>query len=411
MLRYFPIEGRLILSDDTTAPPRVIFDTNDAMLCVKPDHFFAGSQVVPARTATSQGVDGVQSMVDVETEYYIATIDIPGVKVVRGMIRTTWASNPEPADNLWRQASGTHLDILDGVSQTMKPQSDTGGYNRVATLGGYTFYVNDLNHLVLKERLVIRCRDRGSPPQAFNRSRRQCTVSFRLLVGFFLQSDFTARPGVSLRAGYAHDLFYLDGSDANFLNRTVSLGYEFPGRRMLLLAYGVRPKTSSGAQANSIGIGGTSGVTHRGGVAGGSGNQCSIRLADKVISGSGDVAIGLNWPSTQRYRMFHLLALGNHSNAVPVLTSATVNGGSAASVTINVAPNQYAIVSSVIRAGANHPVCSWTNAVPLGPCLTSRTQFLASASVAVVRGGNGPVTVTANWSQSGNIAILGAVYS
>lgn len=404
MLRYFPIEGRLIFTDDTEEPPHVVFDTDDAMLCVKPDHFFAGSQVVPARTASSSGVNGTQTVVDVETDYYIATIDIPGTKVVRGMIRTTWDSNPEPADNLWRQASGSHLDLIDGVNVTSVPQDDLAGYNRVASIGAYTFYVNDLNHLVLKERLVVRCRDSGNPPTNYNRIRRECTVSFRLLVGFFLQSDFVQRPGATIRAVRSSD------TNATALNFTVNPGYDFTGRRMLGLVYGARTGTSTGQAPTSVRVIGAADSV-LGGISGVSGNQCSITLAERVFSGSSDGTIGATWSNNVDYFGYHLLALGNLTNATPTIVTNSANGASSVSVTFSLAPNQYAIVGAVNRASGAHPICTWTNAVKLGPDITARTEFNFGASCAVVRGGpSGNVTVTANWSHSGNLAILAARY-
>jgi hypothetical protein len=384
MLRYFPLEGRLILSDDTTEPPHVIFDTDDAMLCVKPDHFFEGSEVVPARTASSSGVNGLQTVVDVETDYYIATIDIPGTKVVRGMIRTTWASNPEPADNLWRQASGTHLDLLDGVNLTAVPQDDLAGYTRVATLGAYTFYVDDLNHLMLKERLVVRCRDSGNPPTNFNRARQECTVSFRLLVGFFLQSDFTARPGIALRGARSSGRNLFDGSLVSALisSPNVSLGVgvgpDFTGRRLLHVVCGIRGGSNNGSQPNLFPVSGgwSSGGTTLGSVTGSSGNQCSICLRESVQSGTGALSVTANWPNTQNLCLCLRTSARNYTNATPTIETATVNGGAAASVTLDMAPNRYALVCSVCRAASgDHPVCTWDNAVALSPSITGTTEF------------------------------------
>lgn len=195
-IQYFPLTGRLLLTDEGA---RVVFDTDEEMLCMSPDDFKTGSQVVPARTASSDGVDGDQVMVDIETEYYLADVSLPGAFVVRGMMRSTATSSPEDlgVDNLWRQASGTHLDILDGVSTTQVPQSDLGGYNRVATMGGYTLYINALGHLVLNERIVMRCRDSGGPPTKYNRARKETTIQFRLMIGFFHGADFgTTNPGI-----------------------------------------------------------------------------------------------------------------------------------------------------------------------------------------------------------------------
>jgi hypothetical protein len=399
VLRYFPIEGRLVLSDDTTSPAHVIFDTDDEMLCVHPNDFRVGSQVVPARTASSSGVDGDQIVVDVEQDYYLGTIEIPGAKVVRGMVRTTWASNPEPADNLWRQASGTHLDILDGVSMTSKPQSDLGGYNRVATLGGYTFYVNDLNHLVMKERIVIRCRDRGSPPQAFNRARQQCTVSFRLLVGFFLQSDFAVRPAIiSGRRGAR-----------SFVNDTVHTlnvpaPYPYAGRRLIAVVHGYR-SGSNGPIPTSVRIGGVS-ATMRASFAGT--NNTSVSFWEVALDAGATVEVRVAFSNSSSSCNVELFSLGNVSSLDPVsAVTEQANGGALANVAMNVSDSQVGLVaSSIWTSPLANTTCTWVNATDQadGP------EYTINSSAAVVPRGSGSVDVQANWSASGNKTILGCVF-
>lgn len=184
--RYDPISGRAVFTDPSAAGNPIVFDTNDGFLCVAPTDVKIGSKVVPARTASSSGVDGVQRFIDENIDYEIASVT-PGARVVRGLMRTTWASNPEPLDNLWRAAGGSHLDIYDAIGLTFRPQTDLVGNMMIASLGFYSFYVNTTTwKLMMNERLVVRARDSGGPPTQYNRARQQCTVSYRLLVGFFM---------------------------------------------------------------------------------------------------------------------------------------------------------------------------------------------------------------------------------
>jgi hypothetical protein len=233
-LRFSPATGRLWATDDTLAGAPVVFDTDDGLLFVDPADVFVGSVAIPARTASSTGVDGVQTVVDTEQDYFIGVCSSPGSRYVRGMIRTTASASGEMMDAVWRQASGTHLDIMDGVSQTMVPQTDLAGFNRLASLRGFTFFVNELGHLVLRERSVARARDSGSPPGSVNRSLAASTVAYRLLVGSFFGADFTPRPGVRFLgwdAPSSAGVSYVASAPVN----EPSLGYVYPARRIAIV--------------------------------------------------------------------------------------------------------------------------------------------------------------------------------
>lgn len=390
MLRYFPLTGRLYLSDDTQNPPHVIFDTDEPFLCVKPTDFVSGTQVVPARTASSSGVDGTQTVVDIERIYHIAQIDIPGAKVVRGMMRSTWASNPEPGDNLWRQASGTHLDILDGVSQTRVPQSDTAGYNRVATMGGYTFEVNGLNQLILRERIVMRARDPGGPPTTFNRARRQATIAFRLLIGFFLDQDFSPKPVLDVL-----DLRTTASSTgSNTHNFTCSAGFPFPGRRLIALIY-----SPASLPPTSVTIGGVAATGHGGMTVNGS----SIG-SERVTIWSATVPTGttVNVAATRSggwagsgWLHVELYGAGNITGN-PTLTSNTTSSGNSVSHSVTVGANQIALIATLASStdylGNPCGLLQINNA--LQRQRASDSYVLGSG---ILPPGSGTVTVSSSW--------------
>lgn len=396
MLRYFPITGRLVMTDDP-AGTHVILDTDEDMLCVKPADVETGSIVVPARTASSTGVDGTRTVVDTQVDYYIATLDIPGANIVRGMMRVTWASNPEPADNLWRQASGTHLDILDGVQFTTKPQSDTAGYDRVATLGGYTFYVNALGHLILRERIVMRARDPGNPGTSFNRARQQATVSFRLLVGFFLNSDFTQKAGLEYVGGsYQVYLTSISLSQAN-----VPLGYSFPGRRLVFLVtsysnLGTATRTLTGLTVNG------NGVTIHDSVQGtGGSNNNAIAIASIGYEGPtrGTVNLSFNSNPTRAYLEIYLWR-SRTGNAPTVSKS---EGTGTRSVNISRAADAAALIMSASRSAGGITTSSNVTVDNAGS--------LNETVVGKPNTGPGTSTLSATPVQSVSSALLGAVFT
>lgn len=182
MFKYLPATGRMYITDPTVAGSPIIFDTDDGLLCVHPDDVKIGSFVLPARSASSTGINGSRTDVDVNTNHLIGSVK-NGATVVRGMLRTVWASGPNPLDSLWRSASGSHLDFMAAVGYSISPQTGTGNFF-VAGMGFYTFLVSG-GSLYLNERLVIRAQDPGGPP-AIYQTRPQCTVHYRLLVGSFV---------------------------------------------------------------------------------------------------------------------------------------------------------------------------------------------------------------------------------
>ena len=401
MLRYFPITGRLVLSDDLQDPPHVIFDTDDAFLCVKPSDVKIGSQIVPARTASSQGVDGSQIVVDVETTYFLAQIDIPGAKVVRGMMRTTWDSNPEPADNLWRQASGTHLDILDGVSTTQVPQSDLSGYDRVATMGGYTFEVTGFGSLILRERIVMRARDPGSPPTTFNRARRQATISFRLLIGFFLNQDPTDGP-----QAVACGAKMLEEVSSSTRSATFDVGYEFPGRRLCAFLHTRNTNIPTG-----VTIGGVTAAKRSGDIPNGSTSSNGITTVWDALVETGTTAeVVATRSGTLAITGCDLFGVANVSGDPPTITSNSDNLN-ALSLEVTVGAGEVAIVS------ANCSVAVWLGD-PINFLSLDNVEWKQTL-IGDVRGGSGylpensgAVTATGNWSgpvSGGGFQVIRAI--
>lgn len=373
-LQYFPLTGRILL-DDTGG--HVIFDSDDEMLSVLPDDVKTGSQIVPARTAYSSGVDGTQVVVDIEQDYFLAYLDLPGAYVVRGMMRSTWASNPEPADNLWRQASGTHLDIIDGVGLTYVPQTDLVGLNFVASIGGYTLFVNELGHLVLRERIVMRARDPGGPPAQYNRAREQATISFRLLIGFFLGADFSARRGIRYDKTW---------SGVTSITHDFPFGYAFTGRRCVVVV------TSTSASQPSITIGGVAATVH-GHVAGGGG---SITVASRVVDTGSPLTVVVSGATGYAW------AFSASETTTPVVTTATAASASSVSVGIN-ASNAATLVMAMGSVGAASTI-SWAGA-DAGTQINWTAATLPRA-FAIAPQGSSSTNVTASFGATGALAIL-----
>jgi len=179
MLKYDPGSGRLFVTDPTADGSPLVFDTNDGLLCVAPSDVKIGSLSLPSRSASSNGV--TSTVIDVNSDHSIESVT-PGATVVRGLLRTSWASGSHPLDDLWRSASGSHLDLLYACGSTTSPQTDTN-YRYMTGMAFYSFFVDD-NVLYMNERVVLRAQDPGAPP-AITLTRPACTVYYRLLVGSF----------------------------------------------------------------------------------------------------------------------------------------------------------------------------------------------------------------------------------
>lgn len=373
-MRYFPITGRITMTD---SGGHVVLDSDDEFLNVHPSDVRTGSVVVPSRTAYSSGVDGTQSVIDIEQDYLIASVEVPGAHVVRGMMRTTWASNPEPADNLWRQASGTHLDIIDGVGLTYVPQTDPVGLNFVASMGGYTLFINELGHLVLRERIVMRARDPGGPPAQYNRAREQATISFRLLVGFFLGADFSARRGIRYDKTW---------SGVNSITHDFPFGYAFTGRRCVVVV------TSTSASQPTVTIGGVAATVH-GHVAGGGG---SITVASRVVDTGSPLTVVVSGATGYAW------AFSASATTTPVVTTATAASASSVSVGIN-ASNAATLVMAMGSVGAASTI-SWAGA-DAGTQINWTAATLPRA-FAIAPQGSSSTNVTASFGATGALALL-----
>lgn len=391
MLHYFPITGRLVMTDDT-AGAHLIFDSDDSFLCVHPSDFRTGSQVVPARTASSQGVDGSQVVVDTEVDYFLASIAIPGARIVRGMMRVTWDSSPEPGDNVWRQASGTHLDILDGVSVTGKPQSDLGGYNRVATLGGYTFLVDEVGNLILRERLVMRARDPGGPPTSFNRARQQATISFRLLIGFFLRQDWSVKPGLA----HVDTQRAAAGVSTTKTITGMPCGFAFTGRLVIVVARAIINGGGNTPIATSATIGGVTATIH-GGVAGINAGG-SLTIASAVVPSATSVDVAFTYASSIALFDASLYAGKNIASAGSVGGSAS--GASPIATSLSASASQIGLVAAAANSAEAPEI---TNTVSL--------RSFNSFGTAVVPPGSGSVSASASWPTSAGCTIAAVVFS
>lgn len=383
-LSYSATTGRLTASDDTQPGSPVMFDTNDGLLFVDPADVFEGSVEIPARTASSQGVDGTQTVVDVEQDYFIGIPSSPGSRYVRGMIRTTATSDGEMMDAVWRQASGSHLDAMDGVSITTTPQSDLGGFERLATLRTLTFFVNELGHLVMRERAVARARDRGSPGTAINRVCAASTVDYRLLVGSFFGADFNDYPGLK----------YLGRNGVNDESIDFSLtqiGYEYPSRRLIAAV------TGTGGVPDSVTIDGVS-FTLLG--SGGVGSDSSVSLWEGILSVGTSVDVELSWSGGQNHVGVAIYAI-NNSSGPPTITDGTSSTG-VLTASVDMSGNKVGIAVTTKEGGTLQTV-NWINAS--GNFTLSQDNVLAAAII-----DPGATEVTAQWSDAGNGGLVCAVW-
>lgn len=318
-IEYFYLTGRIVLDDDGA---HVVFDSDDEMLSVHPDDVMTESSTVPQYVAYSEGVDGDQIVVDIERDYPVAAVSTPGAKVVRGLLKVVRSTDPGPTDNIWVQAGGTHIDVIDGVSVTTVPQSDLSGYDRVAVISGYTLYVNDAGVLMLKERVVMRARDRGSPPAGY-RYRRDATIEFRLLIGFFLGADFSAKPAIGW-VGAEGSI----GSATQF-NGTIDFGPPFPGRRLFV---GVIVWNAATA-ISSVTIGGAAATVHSQAFTG----YGSANIASVASTSGSSISVNVTMASSIGYgRLFFFVGRNvdtfigvsaSNTNSATLTTSMDVSGG------------------------------------------------------------------------------------
>lgn len=336
-IEYFPVSGRILLTDNDA---HVVFDSDHEFLSAHPNDFKTGSQVVPARVASSTGVNGTQTVVDIDTEYALATLEVPGAFVVRGMMRSTAGINPEPigVNNLWRQATGTHIDILDGVSLTTVPQDDIYGFNRVATMGGYTLYINAIGHLVLRERLVMRSRDSGNPPGNINRSRQASTIEFRILVGFFLGAEFVPRPGMTFTDVGGTSVAASFSAPMNF-------GLPFAGRRCVVATW----HTNGSNAATGCTIGGVAATSHM--VSG------QMSFFSREVSDAALVPVEISFAGNGIYAVYAYAARITSSNSY---VSAVTETAATLSAPLVCTPNQVAV--SLCRSSYPDVIMTWGSA-------------------------------------------------
>jgi hypothetical protein len=390
-LSYSAATGRLQASDNTQPGDPVMFDTNRGLLFVDPVDVFSGSIVVPARTASSQGVDGVQTVVDVQEDYFIGLTSSPGSKYVRGMIRTQAVADGEMFDGVWRQASGTHLDAMDGVSITTVPQSDLSGFKRLATLRGLTFFVNELGHLVLRERAVARARDRGSPPASNNRTLQETTVSYELLVGSFFGADFTARPGVQFRGWNSY------ASGGASYSGSLDLGYEYAGRKLALIVH------SANADPDTLSLSGIP-FTKTASI-GGATFQFSVW--EGILAAGTSDTVSLSFPSAQGRIAVDCYAIANAVGVPTVYYAESSSSPTSVSVSVSTTQAAVAAVSQTPNFIGPTPTVDWVGA--LGQYQITTTPAF---SAAVVDAKNEPASISAGWlPTTATRALFVAVWS
>lgn len=418
-LQYIAATGRLVIRDATTVPVKVLLDTDtDDFLCVKPSDYRTGSQVIPQRVASSEGVDGSQVVVDLSEEYFLGTIDIPNARVVRGMVKFESLSDPQSGDDIWQKAGGSQLAFIDGVSQTTVPQSDLGGFNRVASMGFYSLYVNELNHLILQERLVMRCRDRGSPPEGFL-YRRQLTVSYRILIGFWLNQYFSSLPGIAYRGPAG-------GSTGTSVSLTGDFGYAYSGRRIGVAISSRRASGSPGTVPTSVTIGGVSATLHASET---DGVRNGVSFWSAVVPTGTSGAVVVNH-SVSTFVIASVFAVANLTTVTKSVSSSS--GSNTSAVSMTVPDNKVGLVISASSFASEYfwaapPVNTNLTIPPTRTDWTSatfvhedyQTRFIVGSpsevrvngmhSCAVVRRGAGSVTPTVIYRTRAGAAVNGTM--
>lgn len=391
-LRYSASTGRLWATDDTVAGDPIVFDTDDGLLFVDPADVFVGSQAYPSRTATSSGVDGTITTVDVEQDYFLGIPSSPGARYVRGMIRTTASANGEMLDGVWRQASGTHIDAMGAVAFTPNAGMQTSNANeRLATLRGFTFFVNSLGHLVMRERCIARSRDPASPPTSFNRVCAAGTVNYRLLVGSFFGADFAAKAGAQFRGWNSY------ASAGASYSGSLTLGYAYTGRKLAIIVH------SSNADPSTVSIAGTS-FTKTASI-GGATFQFSVWEAVLATGTTGTISIV--FPSAQGRIAVDCHAIANTTGSPTVYYAQSTTSPTSVAVSVASAQAAVAAVTQTPNFIGTTPVVDWVNAVGQYQTTTS-----PAFSAAVVNSGIGSANVSAGWlPTTATRAVFVAVWS
>ena len=148
-LNYSGSTGRFLAVDKSAPGNPAMFDTDAGMLYTPTSaNVFSGSIAIPARSASSSGIDGSQNIVDLTAEYFIGAPNIMSANIVRGLISYDGA--------LWKKADGTHVKELDAIGLTLKPQTDSTGKAFLGTMQTFTPMINNLGHLVISECTIIR---------------------------------------------------------------------------------------------------------------------------------------------------------------------------------------------------------------------------------------------------------------
>lgn len=362
MLKFYPATGRFLATDAATAA--TMFDTDTPSLYTPPANVFSGSASIPARSATSAGFDGVQETVDLTADYYVGAPNIASANIVRGLISYD--------GSLWRQAYGSHLKEMDGVANTTFPQTDNVSKLYLTTLQTFTPMVNNLGHVVIRERTIIRQQDPGSPP-AITRTLPAFTLQYRLVSDFWWGNPIvTPRSDIQF-VGLRGDQFY---GTTNITLTSVNIGYAYPGRRVICYV---------GANITSATIGGVAATIHQ--TAGGATWISAVVPTGESVTFTAVSASTLNGI----VQVFTMAARGLTGT---ITTAKATSATNSVTLTPTVGSSQAAVLFAFGTS-----TYTWTNATASG-----------SVNVAIIET-NSSVPITATGNAGTTLSMFSAVIS
>lgn len=388
MIQYIDSAGRIVVRDGATVGFPFVLDTDDGNLFADPADYFSGSVNLPARSATSSGINGTQGIVDLTAEYFVGTPAAPSSNIVLGQLKKS-------THTAWRSAWGTHILDFDGVGNTMVPQTDLVSQTYLGSVRAVTPLINPLGHLVIRERTIIRPRDPGSPP-SITKTFAALTLDFRLFCGLWWGNPFELpRADASLTWGGPQ------GFTSTTLSQTISAGYPYPGRRIVV----VIQNALNSPYPTSVSIGGVPAVIH------GTTATASTRItiASAIVETGESLALVVtNYASTGMVCVYAYAVRSLTGNAPIVTTTATASGTST-NLSLSANPAATALIFSA-RNGSNSQTCVWGNATEILDQVSGNFPN-GQVSTAILEGVPA-VNVSSTWTgAAGQISMLAAVFT
>lgn len=385
MLKYVDATGRIYLTDDSVGGSPTIFDTDDGLLNADPADWFSGSVTLPSLSASSSGASGSRSFIDRVAEYYIGTPSTPNANIALGQFRKSGAT-------FYKSAHGSHILDMDAAGNTMIPQTDLVGQRYLTTVRQVTPMINNLGHLVFRERTVMRARDPGSPP-SITLTLPAVTLEYNLFCGAWWGNAYLP-PSPDARFGGASQY-----STANPATGTLGIGYEYPGRTVMAAVI-----SRGGGAVSSGTLSGSAVAVHDNQVSGG----LRMTFASAAVASGTTSAASVTFASSPTESFLVPFVIRPAVVGSPTVSKTAVASGTSISLSITVGADKAAVV--MVAALTGSITVTWTNAVS-----EPSASFVGSSlslHAAVVAAGAGSVTVTATLSGSAsNIVMMAAVFS